>query len=299
MTLVSLIIVFAVMDKYYTSDVTILPPGGNDLGGSLNTIASIVGMGNMGNGIVSLEMYQSIIVSRRLEKQLLETKYTVDHGGEFAFSGTLLEFLEIEGENIRDTYEQAYKSLNEEILYAETDDISNILKIEVSLQNPFLAEKVANSVVEYLTDIVNNQVNKEFHEQYNYIKNRITVISDSIKLFENDYRQFLDSTTDLTIPINIIRKLQLERELTILSTILGELKKQEELFIMQNMSMLSPVKVLDVPTVPFKKSRPKRVLVLISFIFFQLFIILLINAALVFYHKFKQEVIMEQVNSGS
>ncbi|RMH60522.1 MAG: hypothetical protein D6677_13575, partial [Calditrichaeota bacterium] len=167
MTLISGTIVFGIMDKYYTSNISVLPPGGSDIGGSLNTIASIVGIGGMSTGMVSLEMFQSVIISRRLEDRLLKTEYNVDPGGEFEYSGTLLDFLEIDGVNKRDVYEQAYKMLNEEILYAETDDISNILNIQVSLQNPFLAQKVAESVVEYLDEIVKKHVNKEFHEQYN------------------------------------------------------------------------------------------------------------------------------------
>jgi len=298
MMVISMVVVFGVMDKYYTSDVTVLPPGGGDIGSNLNTIASIVGMGNLSTGMVSLEMFQSVIISRKLEKKLLETHFDVDPGGEFEFSGKLIDFLKIDSKNQRDLYEQAYKTLNEDVIYAETDDISNILKIGVSLQNPYLSKEVAETIVKYLDEIVKKHVNKEFFEQYTYIKKRIAGISDTLKFVEGGLKEFLEQATDLTIPRNIIRKIQLERKLTILSTILGELKKQEELFVMQNMSMISPVKVLDNPVVPFKKSRPKRILVLLAFIMIFSALQLMANAAIIFFRKF-HEALNEGLKHGS
>lgn len=287
MTVISIIVVFGIMDKYYTADVSILPPAGSGaLQGRLNTIASIVGMGSSGSNFVTLEMFESVIHSRKLEKELLNTEFEIPDNGTVKRI-VLLNYLDVEGTDQREIYENAYKELDEDVIYTETDDISNLLIVSVSLKNPFLAALVANKIVKYLDKIVQEHVTKEFHEQYNYIKKRKVSVSDSIKTIENNLKTFLEKSIDITNPSEYIQRLRLERTLTIQSTIYAELKKQEELFIMQNIYMLSPVKVLDYAQIPYKKSRPKRILVLIAFLMIGGAIQLMVNATIIFSQKFR------------
>ncbi len=283
--------VFGIMDKYYTASVSLLPPAGSSpLQGRLNTIASLMGMGNVGNSILSLEMFESIIHSRKLEKQLLQTPFQISQDGQ-SVTRTLLEFLEIEGENDREIYEKAYKLLNEEVIYTEVDEITNMMILKVTLKNPFLAAAVANQIVTYLDSLVQQHLTREFQQQYAYLKNRMAVVQDSIKLTEQKLKRFLEKTIDVTTPEHIVERMRLERELVVLSTVFSELKKQEELFIMQNIYLLSPVKVLDRAEVPYRKSRPKRLLVLVALMILGGAMMLLVNAGIVFYQRFKTEVL--------
>ncbi len=279
------------MDKYYTANVSLLPPATSSaLQGRLNTIASLMGVGNVGGSILSLEMFESIIHSRKLEKQLLHTPFEIPMDGGHQ-TKTLLEFLEIDGENEREIYEKAYKLLNEEVIYTEVDEITNMMILKVTLKNPFLAAAVANKIVVYLDSLVHQHLTKEFREQYAYLKNRMAVVQDSVQMTEEKLKRFLEKSVDVSTPEHIVERMRLERQLIMLSTVYAELKKQEELFIMQNISMLSPVKVLDTAEVPFRKSRPKRLLVLLALLIlggaFQLFV----NAGIVFYKRFKTEVV--------
>ncbi len=297
--ILSIVIAFFVMDKYYTSDVSILPPaGGGDLG-KMNTIASIMGMGNMGGGLVSLEMYESIILSRKLQEKLLATSVGDNANSDESVSNqSLLEYLKIEGDNEYEIQEKAHKELNEEILYTEYDDISNILNLQVALKDPFIASNIANKIVMLLDEIVKDHLTKEFHEQYNYIEKRKNVVKDSIKLVESDLENFLKTSIDLSAPDEIVERMRLERTLTIQTAIYAEIKTQEELFLMKNAYMLSPVKVLDSGQIPYKKSRPKRIIVVIALIIIGGFILFLINSSIVFYRRFRTEIV-PKLNSGA
>ncbi|MHB2149580.1 hypothetical protein ACX8XP_11020 [Calditrichota bacterium LG25] len=287
---VVLIVLFFVLNKYYTASVSIVPSSASfssQLGGKLGALAGLAGIGNIGAGGQSQEMYEGIIHSRRLQSQLLKTKFTFQDD-DAQRSLTLLDFLEIEGDNQRQIWEKAFKKMNEEVIYTEINPDNNILYIKVTLKNPFLAAAVANKLVEYLENIVRQQINKEYNEQYDYLKGRITVLKDSIQISENNLKNFLKTTRDLNAPENVIKELRLRRILTMQSAILAELRKQEELFVLQNMVNLSPVKVLDHAIVPYKKSRPRRALLLISFIIIIVSLQFLANYAIVAYRAFRK-----------
>ncbi len=288
--LILIIILFFGLDKYYTASVSIVPSSASfssQLSGKLGALAGLAGIGNIGASAQSQEMYKGIIHSRRLQRQLLKTEFTFEEDGHQK-TETLLDFLEIEGESPRQIWEKAFKAMNEDVIFTSINPENNILYISVTLKNPFLAAAVANKLVEYLDKIVHQQINKEYTEQYNYLKNRIKVLKDSIVISENNLKNFLKRTRDLNAPENVIKELRLRRVLTLQSTILAELRKQEELFILQNMLNLSPVKVLDHAIVPYRKSRPRRALMLISFFFIIVSLQFLANYAVLAYRAFRK-----------
>ncbi|WP_457566755.1 hypothetical protein [Caldithrix abyssi] len=288
--LLVLLVLFFVLEKYYTASISIIPSSASfssQMSGKLGALAGLAGIGNIGADGQSQEMYEGIIHSRRLQSRLLKTEFTFTEGDN-QHSATLLDFLEIEGDNPRQIWENAFKTMNEEVIYTEINPDNNILYIKVTLKNPFLAAKVANKLVEYLDQIVRQQINKEYTEQYDYLKKRISVMKDSILISENNLKNFLKTTRDLTVPENVIKELRLRRILTMQSAILAELRKQEELFVLQNMVNLSPVKVLDQAIAPYKKSRPRRALLLISFFIIIVSLQFIVNYAVVAYRAFRK-----------
>ncbi len=288
-----IVYVFFIMEKKYSASLSLLPSAAGlsaPMGGGLGALANLAGLGSMGSGVQSQEMYAGIIHSRKLQSRLLDTGFEFEYQGQ-TMSGILLDFLEIEGESEREIYEKAFKAMEEEVLFTEIDNDNNILYLSVTLKNPVLAALAANKLVEYLDEIVRTQINKEYHEQYDYLKNRISVVGDSMKMAENALKEFLEKTRDFEAPQNIVREMRLRRAITVRTTIYAELKKQEEIFVLENMLNLSPVKVLDEARPPYRKSRPKRLLVLLSLFFFFTFIQFSINAGIVIYRRFRTRVI--------
>ena len=290
-TVLLFLLVMLFMTKYYTATTSIIPASSNfasQLGGKLGSLAGLAGLSNMGSGGQSQQMYESIIKSKKLQHRLLHTEFEFDTDDGIK-KQQLLDFLEIEGKNQREILEKAYKELNGDIIFPELDNETDILFVNVTLENPFLAAKVANKIIEYLDDIVSNQINKEYDEQYAYLRKHKTVIKDSILIVENQLKDFLKNTRDLYAPENVIKELRLKRILTMQTAILAELKKQEEIFVLENIVNLKPVKVLDRAVAPYKKSRPKRALVLISFFMLMISVQFVVNYLIVTYRAFKQK----------
>lgn len=288
--LITVLIIFFILNKYYTATASVIPSSSNfasQLGGKLGTLAGLAGLGPVGAGGQSQEMYQGIINSRKLQLRLLQTEFRFKTSDGLR-KQKLIDYLEIKAKNKRQLLEKAFKILNEDVIYTEINPDNNILYLKVTLRNPFLAAAVANKIIDYLDDIVRHQINKEYTQQYNYLQQRISSLKDSILYSENNLKEFLEKTRDINAPENVIKELRLKRVLTMQSAILAELKKQEEIFVLENMVNLSPVKVLDHAIPPYKKSRPRRALLLISFFMLIISVQFLANYLLVAYKAFKQ-----------
>ncbi len=287
----SFLIVLLGMDKQYTAVVSIIPPSGSSSSmGKLGALAGLAGLGSIGNSGLSQDMNRGILESKALQYRLLQTEFSYKEHGK-PESGKLIDLLDIDSPNPRELYEKAYKAFAEEILFTDIDADNNILYLNVTLKSPVLAALVANKMVEYLDDIVKKQIVNEYREQSQYIRSRIRVISDSLKMSENAYKKFMEQTREADSPEYTILDMQFQRQLTVLTTILSELQKQKELLVMNNMFTLSPIKVLDRAEPPFRKSRPKRLLTIISIFSIFIFLQLLINSFIVLYRNFKTNVI--------
>ncbi|MBN2425103.1 MAG: hypothetical protein JXR46_01385 [Calditrichaceae bacterium] len=287
-----IIYVFFFMEKYYTSKASLLPSEtglSSSLGGALGSIANLTGIMDMGSGIQTPEMYVGIIGSRKLQDAILDMEFSVEYEGRI-LRQKYIDYMEIDTENSIEKRENAYKLLNNEIIYTDIDADNSILSIEVTEKYPVLASQLADSIISVLNDIVQYKLNSEYIEQSKYLNDRLRTIQDSLYLSENNYKRFLEINKIIEDPKNIIIDMQLRRNITVYTTIFSELRKQQEVFILKNMVRLSPVKVLDSASIPFRKSRPKRVLVTISLTVILLFIIFAFNAGLLIYKNKKNEI---------
>jgi uncharacterized protein involved in exopolysaccharide biosynthesis len=100
---------------------------------------------------------------------------------------------------------------------------------------------------------------------------------------------FLETNIDPTLPAFQVEQLRLQRNLRIQTELLIEFRKQLEIFIADNMINLADIKVLDSAYPPYRKSRPKRALLLIALTMLAGFIQLGTNVSLVILQKFKNE----------
>ncbi|MCG2715783.1 MAG: hypothetical protein L6422_05785 [Candidatus Marinimicrobia bacterium] len=259
-------VVFFVIEKEYTANVSILPSAANFATGVNGKISALAGMAGLDLPMASgqsQEMYMGIIVSRRLLRELLYSRFTVNDL-EGTKEGRLIDLVDVEGKNESEIFGKALKKMREEVISIGLDPDNNILNLSITLKNPELSAAVANQMVEILDKIVQNQVQKEYYEQYEYLKKRIQEIQDSIKVAEVNLEVFLEKITNIIAPKNQIEELRLRRNMEIQTTIFTELTKQKEMFILQNMINLSHIKILDHAIPPYRKSRPKRIMMTIS-----------------------------------
>ena len=260
-------LVFFVMKKKYTASVTILPPSqdlSSGIMGSMGALASIAGLDLPQSTLQSPEMYKEILTSRKvLDTILFEEFEGVDTSG-MIFTELLINILDIEARNEKEKIDKALKILSNDVIYIDINSESKVIKLSVTLTNPVYAANVANRMVELLNDIVINQIQYENRQQLLYIEDHIRYSQDSIKIAEKNLQTFLETIKSIAEPVNQIKELALKRDLELYTAIWIELKQQKEIYTLKSITSLAEVKVLDKAQPPYLKSRPKRLLMMIS-----------------------------------
>jgi uncharacterized protein involved in exopolysaccharide biosynthesis len=286
------LLVFFIIPLEYTAGVSVLPSAASfsqGMLGNLGNLGKIAGL-NLGAGSAaqSQEMYMGIIFSKRLLDEVIYQEYEFAHEGR-TLKQNLLEFFEIDEEDEREISEKVLKLLREGVVQVNISQDNDILYLDVTTENPFLSAQVADRIIEILNKIVKTEVQKEYRLKLTYLENRLAQIEDSLKIAEKDLKIFLETSTDPTLPAFQVEQLRLRRNLEIQTQLLIEFRKQLEIFIADNMVNLADIKVLDNAYPPYRKSRPKRALLLIALGFLCLFVQLGINASIIIVRNFKQD----------
>jgi len=284
--------VFYYTDKEYTASISLIPSAATfsqNISNQLGTIAGLAGIQIPLSSGQSQEMYRGILISRHLlEKVLFDT--FPSSADPMLDTALLINNLKINAINARDSLEKALKKMRKKVINIDIDPDNDILTLGITLYDPLIAAEVANKMVTILDTIVRTQVQKEYQEQLMYLNNRISETEINLKFAEANLQTFLERVRNLEIPQNKINELRHKREIELQSAIYTELQKQKELFILQNMVNLSPVKILDKAIPPYKKSRPKRALLLVSFAFLFGFIQLGVNASIIIFRRYRSQV---------
>jgi uncharacterized protein involved in exopolysaccharide biosynthesis len=287
-----LVFVLFMIPLEYTAGVSVLPSAASfsqGLMGNLGGLSKLAGIDiGAGSRAQSQEMYMGIIYSKRLLDEVIYVDYEFEHEGQLR-KQNLVEFFEIEEEDEREISEKVLKIMREGAVAVNISADNDILYLEVTTENPFLSAQIADKIVEVLNHIVKTEVQKEYRQKFSYLEKRLTNIQDSLKIAENDLMIFLETNIDPTLPAFQVEQLRLRRNLEIQTQLLIEFRKQLEIFIADNMVNMSDIKVLDQAYPPYRKSRPKRALLLIALAMMCFFIQVGANASIVIYQKFKKE----------
>jgi len=286
--------VFFVIEKKYTSNVSILPPSGNltsGIGGQMGDLASLVGVNIQSNAIQSPDMFKEILLSRQLTEHLLFEEFEILNDQNILIKDKLINLLKIEAKSDHELLDASLKMFREKVIFINISTDCGIVYLTVTLNDPNLAAKVATRMVEILNNIVTTQVQLEYRQQLMYIQEHINVARDSIKISERDLQFFLEDVNVMSDPINLIREMALKRDLELYTAIYVELKKQLEIFTLKSMVTLAEVKILDKANVPYYKSRPKRVLLVISAGLLFLVIQISINSGILIFQNFRSDII--------
>jgi uncharacterized protein involved in exopolysaccharide biosynthesis len=285
-------LVFFVIPLEYTAGISVLPSAASfsqDFMGNLGSLGKIAGIDiGAGSKAQSQVMYMGIIFSKRLLDEVIYYDYEFEHQGEQR-KQNLVDFFEIDEEDEREISEKVLKIMREGVLAVNIDQNNNILYLQVTTENPFLSAQVADKIVGILNQIVKTEVQKEYWQKLSYLENRLEQIQDSLKIAEEDLMIFLETNTDPTLPAFQVEQIRMRRNLEIQTQLLIEFRKQLEVFIVDNMINLADIKVLDQAYPPYRKSRPKRALLLIALAMLCFFIQVGVNTSIVIYKKFKTE----------
>ena len=291
-TILLIVIVFFIIPLEYTSGVSILPSAASfsqGMLGNLGNLGKIAGIDvGAGSKAQSQEIYMGIIFSRRLLDQVIYNQYEFEEDRELR-KQTLVEYFELDDLEKREISEKILKAMREGVVVVNIDQDNDILYLDVTTENPFLSAAVADKIVEILNNIVKTEVQKEYRQKLTYLEDRLDGIEDSLVIVEKELMIFLETNTDPTLPAFQVKQLRLQRNLRLQTELLIEFRKQLEIFIADNMVNLADIKVLDQAYPPYRKSRPKRALLLIALTMLVGFVHLGVNVSIVILQKFKNE----------
>jgi uncharacterized protein involved in exopolysaccharide biosynthesis len=292
-TILLIVLVFFIIPLEYTSGISILPSAASfsqGMLGNLGNLGKIAGIDlGAGSKAQSQEIYMGIIFSKRLLDQVIYYQYEFEEDGD-TLHQNLVEYFELDDlEDEREISEKMLKAMREGVIVVNIDQDNDILYLDVTTENPFLSAAVADKIVETLNTIVRTEVQKEYRQKLSYLENRLTGIKDSLVIAEKELMIFLETNTDPTIPAFQVEQLRLQRNLRLQTELLIEFRKQLEIFIADNMVNLADIKILDEAYPPYRKSRPKRALLLIALIMLAGFIQLGVNVSIVVIQKLKYE----------
>ena len=293
----SIVVVFFIMSLKYTAEVSVLPSASisnQGIGGKLGSIASLAGINLGSSSTRNPDMYRGILFSRKLLEEVIYHKYEFKKGDE-EFKGNLIDFFELDGETKEEKVQKALKKMNDEVLVVNIDPDNLLMFVSITTENPVLSAQIANLMIEILDRIVIHQLQIEFKEQDDYLHNRISEFNDSLKISETDLKNFLERNPDPTLPDFQIRQLRLRRKIELQTAVYVELNKQLEILNVQNFVNLSPIKILDEAYPPYRKSRPKRIFVLITLLALFGFLQIGVNGVFYLYGKFSKNVLPELI----
>jgi tyrosine-protein kinase Etk/Wzc len=293
-TILLIVLVFFIIPLEYTSGVSILPSAASFSQGMLGNIGGLGKIAGIdlgaGSKAQSQEIYMGIIFSKRLLDQIIYNQYEFEEDGE-SIKQNLVEYFELDDlEDQREISEKILKAMREGVIVVNIDQDNEILYLDVTTENPFLSAVVADKVVEVLNSIVKTEVQKEYRQKLTYLEDRLNGIEDSLVIVEKEFMIFLETNIDPTIPAFQVEQLRLQRNLRLQTELLIEFRKQLEIFVADNMVNLADIKVLDQAYPPYRKSRPKRALLLIALTMLTGFVQLGVNVSIVLLQKFKSEI---------
>jgi uncharacterized protein involved in exopolysaccharide biosynthesis len=289
-----LIVVFFVIPKEYTAEISVLPSASassKGLGGQLGNLASLAGISMGSLSSRSQEMYLGIINSRKLLERVIFHEYELKKRGEIKKTN-LIEFFELnedEDASQEERIQKALKKLRDDVIVTNIDDDNEILYLSITTEDANLSAMVANLMVEILDELVLTKVQKEITDQNEYLNQRLVQIKDSISIGEQELKTLLEKSSDPTLPAFQVAQIRARRKLEIQTAVYVELRKQKEILYIENFVNLSPIKVLDKAYPPYRKSRPKRLFVLITFMALAGFVQIGVNWVIYLYPRFSLE----------
>lgn len=288
-----IVLVFFIIPKEYTTEVSVIPSVSasmQGLQGKLGDLASMAGVSMGSFSTRSQEMYVGLIQSRKLLEQVIYHEHEVRNEDKIK-KLNLIQFFELDEEDAtqEEKIQKALKQMRDNVIATDIDNDNEILYLYVTMEDPNLAANVANLIVEILDELVLTEVEKEIIEQNDYLNSRLLQIQDSISIAEQNLKNLLEKSSDPTLPEFQVAQIRAKRKLEIQTAVYVELRKQKEILYVENFVNLSHIKILDKAYPPYRKSRPKRLFLLITLMALGGFIIIGINWAFYLYPRFSLE----------
>jgi len=258
-------------NPWYKATVKIMRSSGKS-GSSLNQLANVAALAGFNINKESEDrfaLYPEIIKSNFILDRILSNKFKTQKYNEPV---TLFEFwgIELDSTNQHKTHkliEEAKEDLRENYIKAAIDKKIDLLTIEVSVpKDPVLAAELANFIAENLNIYNKHFRNYKATDQKQFIESSIKENKDELEKAERELILFNEKNKDIS---STEKKLQYEKLLTEIEVqrkIYIELRNQLEIVKIEEIKETETIDILENAVIPINKFKPKRILLIISFL---------------------------------
>ncbi|CAN1556799.1 Polysaccharide chain length determinant N-terminal domain containing protein [Spirosomataceae bacterium] len=156
---------------------------------------------------------------------------------------------------------------------ANMDKKTGIISVSAEFPDPMVSAQVAKISMDYLTEFVTNYRTEKAKHDLNFLAERLGEAKGKYYNTQAKKAQYSDQFSAPTIRLQSadIQRERIESDYRVTSSFYQELLQQYETAKLKVQQETPVFKTLQQPVVPFKKSGPKRVIVVLFSLFFGLF----------------------------
>lgn len=299
--LVGLVVAFS-LPKEYTVSVMLSPESGKTGGGSLMGMASMLGLGNatiadadalnmslfpdiLSSTPFALELYDMPVTPQESDSTVTLHQFMEDQrkpwwGYLFSLPGkaiggvmSLLSDKEEEEERTApDPFHLTHKeagTLNaiKKAMTAEADKTTGITTVSVTLQDPVVTAVVADSVVNKLQQYITDYRTRKATEDFDYQKKLYDKAKDEYYRLQQEYARYVDKNQQVILQSAKIEQERLKEQYNLAYQLFQQAATQLEVLRAKIQEDKPVFAVVEPASVPLKPSAPRKVIILIGFVF--------------------------------
>lgn len=298
--IIGLVVAFS-LPREYTVSVTLSPESGKTGGSSLLGMASMLGLSDatiadadalnvslfpeiIASTPFALELYSMQVKPEKSDTtvalhQFMEEQskpwwgYLFELPGK-AIGGMISLFLgeEPEERNIPDPFhltkdeEKLVKAIKES-MKAEADKTTGITTITVTLQDPVVTAVVADSVVNKLQQYIADYRTRKATEDFNYQEVIYNKAKAEFYSLQQEYARYVDRNQKITLQSAKIEQERMKDQYDLAYQLFQQAATQLEVFRAKIQEDKPVFAVVEPASVPLKPSAPRKVIILIGFVF--------------------------------
>lgn len=280
----------------YTAQVTVLPEIQTKGPGSLGSLGSLAGLAGInldnlgGQDAIRPDLYPNVLHSvpfalellkRPVYSQKFEAKMTLQEFMErvssMGFASKLVNFLpggndsqRSDPKNFSQTIQLTKKQeelikLLQEGTSASYDKKTGVITITVVEHDPVVAATVARLSLEYLTKYITTYRTEKARKQVTFLQTQVNEAKNRYQASEYALSNYRDRNRSLFLNTAKISEQRLQADYLLAQSVYSELSKQCEQAKIKVQEETPVFKTLEPPTVPLRKSGPKRTFIIIGF----------------------------------
>ena len=282
----------------YTAQVTVMPEIQTKGSGGLSSLGSLAGLAGINidnlspSDAIRPDLYPSILQSvpfaltllkQPVYSSILKTKLTLEQftermssEGPMGWTSNLLGNDNPTPSTQSDpaNFSQAIQVTKEQDELIKTvqasasavyDKKTGIITITASEPDPVVAATVTRLSLEYLTNYITTYRTEKSRKQVNFLRQQVAEAKNRYQSAEYSLSAYRDRNRNLFLQTAKIEEQRLQADYLLAQSVYNELSKQYEQAKIKVQEETPVFKTLEPPTVPLRKSGPKRTVIMIGF----------------------------------